>query len=53
MIDWERLVPLFSALKRLYGKARSRCLSLERNTADFLAFATISNLRRLAILAAT
>lgn len=43
---------VFSAMKRLYGKAQTRCLSLERNTADFLAFATIYNLRRAAILTA-
>lgn len=41
---------VFSAMKRLYGKARTRCHSLERNTADFFAFATIYNLRRAAIL---
>ena len=39
-------------MKRLYGKARTRCLSLERNAADFLAVATIYNLRRAAILTA-
>ncbi len=39
-------------MKRLYGKARTRCLSLDRNTADSLAFATIYNLRRAAILTA-
>lgn len=44
--------PSFSAMKRLYGKARARCLSLQGNTADFLAFATIYNLRRAAILTA-
>lgn len=43
---------VFSAMKRLYGKARTRCLSLERNAADFMAFATIYNLRRAAILTA-
>ncbi|MDQ1230327.1 IS5 family transposase [Sphingomonas sp. SORGH_AS_0879] len=43
---------VFSAMKRLYGKARTRCLSIERNAADFLAFATIYNIRRAAILAA-
>lgn len=42
---------VFSAMKRLYGKARTRCYSLERNTADYLAFATIYNLRRAAIIA--
>lgn len=39
---------VFSAMKRLYGKARTRCHSLTANTADFLAFATIFNLRRAA-----
>jgi len=41
---------VFSAMKRLYGKARARCHSIERNTADFLAFATVYNLRRAVIL---
>ncbi len=43
---------VFSAMKRLYGKARTRCLFLDRNTAYFLVFATIYNLRRAAILTA-
>lgn len=37
---------VFSAMKRLYGKARTRCHSLARNAADYLAFATIYNLTR-------
>lgn len=41
---------VFSAMKRLYGKARTRCYSLERNAADFTLFATVYNLRRAAIL---
>lgn len=43
---------VFSAMKRLYGKARTRCHSLARNAADFIAFATVYNLRRATILAA-
>jgi len=43
---------VFSAMKRLYGKARARCCSLTTNTADFLAFATAYNLRRASILLA-
>jgi IS5 family transposase len=39
---------VFSAMKRLYGKARTRCHSLNANAADFLAFATVFNLRRAA-----
>ena len=39
---------VFSAMKRLYGKARTRCHSLTVNAADFLAFATVFNLRRAA-----
>lgn len=39
---------VFSAMKRLYGKARTRCHSLTANAADFLAFATVYNLRRAA-----
>jgi hypothetical protein len=31
---------VFSAMKRLYGKARARCGSLAANAADYLAFAT-------------
>lgn len=42
---------VFSAMKRIYGKARTRCHSLVVNTADYLAFATIYNLRRATILA--
>lgn len=37
---------VFSAMKRIYGKARARCHSLAANAADFLAFATVFNLRR-------
>jgi transposase, IS5 family len=40
---------VFSAMKRLYGKARARCHSLERNAADFFAFLTIFNLRRVTL----
>ena len=43
---------VFSAAKRLYGKARTRCHSLEPNAADFFAFATVYNLRRAVILGA-
>ena len=44
---------VFSAMKRIYGKARTRCHSLARNAADYLAFATIYNLTRsLKLLAA-
>lgn len=43
---------VFSAMKRLYGKARARCHSLERNAADFFAFLTIFNLRRVTLKAA-
>ena len=39
---------VFSAMKRIYGKARTRCHSLTANAADFLAFATVFNLRRAA-----
>lgn len=42
---------VFSAMKRLYGKARARCHSLKRNAADFLAFLTIFNLRRVTLKA--
>lgn len=42
---------VFSAMKRLYGEARARCLSLARNSADFFACATIYDLRRTTILA--
>jgi IS5 family transposase len=41
---------VFSAMKRLYGKARTRCHSLLANTADLVAFATVYNLRRAAII---
>jgi IS5 family transposase len=41
---------VFSAMKRLYGLGRARCLTLARNTADILAFATVYNLRRATIL---
>jgi transposase, IS5 family len=37
---------VFSAMKRLYGKGRTRCHSLAANAVDFLAFATVFNLRR-------
>ena len=37
---------IFSAMKRLYGKRRTRCHSLAANAADFLAFVTVFNLRR-------
>jgi IS5 family transposase len=37
---------VFSAMKRLYGKARARCHSLSRNAADFFAFLTVLNLKR-------
>jgi IS5 family transposase len=37
---------VFSAMKRIYGKARARCHSLKRNTTDFIAFATVYNLTR-------
>ncbi|MCV9936545.1 transposase [Boseaceae bacterium BT-24-1] len=43
---------VFSAMKRLYGKARTRCHSLAANTADLIAFATVYNLRRATIIAA-
>jgi IS5 family transposase len=42
---------VFSAMKRLYGKARARCHSLQRNAADFFAFLTVFNLRRVSIRA--
>ncbi len=55
--NWNKLVArrrapveaVFSAMKRLYGKGRARCHSLTRNTADFLAFVTVYNLRRATI----
>jgi IS5 family transposase len=37
---------VFSAMKRIYGKARTRCHSLTANAADFFAFVTVFNLRR-------
>ena len=37
---------VFSAMKRIYGKARTRCHSLTANVADFFAFVTVFNLRR-------
>ena len=37
---------VFSAMKRIYGKARTRCHSLALNAADYLAFATVYNLTR-------
>jgi IS5 family transposase len=37
---------VFSAMKRIYGKGRTRCHSLTVNAADFFAFATVFNLRR-------
>jgi IS5 family transposase len=37
---------VFGAMKRIYGKARTRCHSLTANAADFFAFATVFNLRR-------
>ena len=42
---------VFSAMKQLYGKARARCHSLERNATDFFAFLTIFNLRRVTLRA--
>lgn len=42
----------FSAMKRLYGKARTRCHSLAANAADLIAFATVYNLRRATLIAA-
>lgn len=41
----------FSALKRIYGKARARCHSLLVNTADYFAFATVYNIRRACLMA--
>jgi len=43
---------VFSAMKRLYGLARARSPCLRYVAADVLAFATIYNLRRAAILKA-
>lgn len=42
---------VFSAMKRLYGRARTRCHSLLANAADLIAFATVYNLRRATIIA--
>lgn len=39
---------IFSAMKRIYGRARARCHSLVVNAADLIAFATMFNLRRAA-----
>jgi len=39
---------VFSALKRIYRKGRTRCHSLAANATDFFAFATVFNLRRAA-----
>ena len=39
---------VFAALKRIYRKGRARCHSLTANAADFIAFATVFNLRRAA-----
>lgn len=44
---------IFSAMKRVYGKARARCCSLSVNAADYIAFATVFNLRRAANCLAT
>lgn len=41
---------VFSAMKRIYGKARTRCHSLTTNAAAFLAFVTVFNLRRATII---
>jgi transposase, IS5 family len=43
---------VFSAMKRLYGKARARCHSLIANAADLIAVATVYNLRRATLIAA-
>lgn len=39
---------IFAAMKNIYGMARTRCHSLGVNEADFIAFATVFNLRRAA-----
>lgn len=39
---------VFSALKRIYRKGRTRCHSLLANAADYFAFAIVFNLRRAA-----
>jgi IS5 family transposase len=57
---WNKLVArrrapveaVFSAMKRLYGLARARSPCLAHVAADVMAFATVYNLRRAAILAA-
>ena len=41
---------IFSAMKRIYGKARARCHSLRANRVDYFAFAVIYNLRRACII---
>lgn len=41
----------FSALKRIYGKARARCHSLCVNAADYFAFAAVYNMRRACLFA--
>lgn len=41
---------IFSALKRLYGRARMRCHSLLANRVDLLAFASVYNLRRACLI---
>jgi IS5 family transposase len=45
------LEAVFSAMKRIYGKARARCHTLGCNAADFFAFLTVFNLRRASLLA--
>ena len=42
---------VFSALKRLYGMARTRCHSIARNETDIFARLTVFNLRRASRLA--
>lgn len=42
---------VFGALKRIYGRARTRCHSLVANTGDLFAFAGVYNLRRACRLA--
>lgn len=44
---------VFSTLKRIYGMARARCCSITVNAADYLAFATVFNLRRAVLLGTT
>lgn len=43
---------VFSALKRLYGGARTRCHSLVANAGDLIAFACVYNLRRACLIRA-